>query len=249
MAFPWPKVLGIGIALGAAGGALYGRHVAASHRASRAAADVSAAIARGAPVLHVPHAAGPITLDGDTDDLGWLHPPGPARTGAFRLADGAVATPHSDTRLVWSGEYLYLALYASDEDVEAHADEPDQPLPAGDDAFRVLFQRDGVEYAIEVTAKAVIADSIRIGDGAWDRAWSSGAHASREIDGTMNDPKNTDEEWAIELAVPFASIGMRGERGETIGMSVRRCDTPKESPRVCAGWGDGPGERGRIVLD
>jgi hypothetical protein len=249
MAFEWRKAIGIGVAVVAAAGVFYERHVAASHRASRAAAEVSAARARGAPVLHVPHAAGPITLDGDTDDLGWLHPPGPARTGAYRLADGAIATPHSETRVVWSGDYLYLALYASDEDIETHVDGPDQQTLGADDAFRVVFFRADVEYAIEISPNGLIADSVRGRDGRWDSAWSSNAHASREIDGNVNDPKNTDEEWAIELAVPFASIGMRGERGETIGMSLRRCDTPKESPRVCAGWGDGPGERGRIVLD
>jgi hypothetical protein len=242
------KAVGLGIALLATGGVLYGRHTSASHRAVRAAATLSAAIARGAPVLRVPHAQGPITLDGDTDDLGWLHPPGPARTGDYRFANGEPATPYSETRLVWSGEYLYLALYASDEDIETHTDEPDGPMGLGD-AFRVVFSQPGVEYAIEVSPKAVITDSIRRGEGAWDLTWSSGAHASRELDGTINDPKNTDEEWAIELAIPFESIGMRGEPGENIGLSLHRCDTPKQGSRVCAGWGDGPAERGRIVLE
>jgi hypothetical protein len=243
-----PKAIGFGVVVLAIAGVLYGRHVTATRRAARAANIVSGAIARGAPVLRVPHAPGPITHDGDTDDLGWLHPPGPARTGAYRSASGQPATPYSETRLVWSGEYLYLALYASDEDIETRTDAPDGPI-ALDDAFRVVFSQSGVEYAIEVSPRAVITDSIRRGDGAWDLAWSSGAHASKEIDGTINNARDMDEEWAIELAVPFESIGMRGEPGETIAMSLRRCDTPKEGPRVCAGWGDGPGERGRIVLE
>ena len=41
---------------------------------------------------------------------------------------------------------------------------------------------------------------------------------------------------------------MKGERGESIGLALRRCDTPKHSPRVCRSWGDGE-EKGRIVLD
>jgi hypothetical protein len=244
-----PKALGLAVGLLAAAGVLYGKHVAASHRAAEAAAVVTRARSQGAPVLRVPHAPGPITLDGDTDDLGWLHPPGPARTGAYRVESGQDAVPHSESRLVWSGDYLYLALYASDEDIEAHTSEPDGPLAADGDAFRVVFFQPGLEYAIEVSPNAVIADSIKRGDAPWDLAWSSGAHASREIDGSINNPKDTDEEWAIELAVPFASLGMRGERGETIGMSLRRCDTPKEGARVCGSWGDGPAERGRIVLE
>jgi hypothetical protein len=104
-----------------------------------------------------------------------------------------------------------------------------------------------VEYAIEVSPKTVITDSIRRGDGDWDLGWSSGAHASRELDGTLNDPKNRDEEWAIELAVPLEAIGMRGEPGENIGMSLGRCDQLKGGKRVCASWGEG--QTGTIVLE
>jgi hypothetical protein len=151
---------------------------------------------------------------------------------------------------VWSGDYLFLTLYASDEDIESHVVAPDGPV-AAEDAFRVVFARDGVEYAIEVSPRSVIADERRTGDGPWDRGWTSGVHASMEIDGSLNDPSNLDEEWAVEMAVPFASLGMRGERGETVGLSLHRCDTPRSSSRVCTGWGEGPTghPRGRIILE
>jgi hypothetical protein len=242
------KALGASAILLAIFGALYARHVSHAHRAARAAATLTAAEARGEPILRVPHLTGAITLDGDTDDPGWLRPPGPARTGAFSFASGEPARPYSEARIVWGGDYLYFALYASDEDIQSHADAPDAPLDT-EDAFRVAFFQSDAEYAIEVSPKAVLTDSIRRGDGDWDFTWSSGARASREIDGTINDPKNFDEEWAIELAIPFESLGMRGEPGETLGLSLRRCDTPKEAARVCASWGEGPSRRGRIVLE
>jgi hypothetical protein len=241
------------VALLAAGGVLYGRHVGSSRRAAHSAATLAASVARGDLVLGVPHAAGGITLDGDTDDPGWLRAPGPARTGDFLFPDGKLARPYSEARIVWGGEYLYLALYASDEDIESHTDEPDAPIGL-DDAIRVVFTQGDVEYAIEVTPKAVITDSIRRGDGAWDLTWSSGAHASREIDGSINDPRHVDEEWAVEMAIPFASLGMRGEPGENIGLSLHRCDSPLRGPRVCEGWGETSADdprrgRGRIVLE
>jgi hypothetical protein len=246
-------ILGLGVALVATSGWVYGKRLRSSRAAARAAAAaVSAAELRGDPVLRVPHTPGAITLDGDTDDPGWTRPPGPARTGAFVLANGEQARPYSNTRIVWGDGYLYLSLYAADEDIETHTDEPDGPVGL-EDAFRIVFAQPGVEYAIEVSPKAVIADSIRRGGGdwgEWDPSWSSGAHASKEIDGTVNKANNTDEEWAIELAVPFESLGMKGERGETLGLSLSRCDTPKKMPRICAGWGAGPDghPRGRIVL-
>ncbi len=180
---------------------------------------VAASVARGDPILRVPHAPGPITLDGDTDDPGWLRPPGPARTGDSLSDSGQPARPYSDTRIVWGDGYLYLALYAADENIVTRTDEPDGPVWL-DDAFRVVFARSGIEYAIEISPKAIITDSIRSAGGQWDYSWSSGAHASKELDGTINNPSNMDEEWAIELAIPFESLGMRGERGETIAMSL-----------------------------
>jgi hypothetical protein len=243
-------VLGSGVLLLVAGGALYSRHLKSSRATATAEAALSASVTRGGPVLRVPHAPGAITLDGDMDDPGWVTSPGPARTGAFELANGREARPYSNTRIVWGDGYLYLALYAADEDIESHADQPDSPLLL-EDAFHIVFSQPGVEYVIDVSPKAVITDSICKAGGACDFAWSSGAHASKEIDGTVNNPNNTDEEWAVEMAIPFESLGMKGERGETIGLSLSRCDTPKGVPRVCAGWGEvSPDQRrGILVLE
>ncbi len=245
------NALAIGVALLAAGGVFHARQVGASRRATHAAVTLSAAMASGDPVLRVPHAAGPITLDGDTDDPGWLRFPGPARTGPLLFEDGRPGHPYSTSRLVWGGEYLYLSLYASDQDIESHTDQPDQPIPPEDDAFRVVFSQAGVEYSLEITPRGLITDAIRRGDGAWDVSWSSGAHASPEIEGSINVRHGKDEEWGIELAVPFESLGMRGEPGENIGLSLRRCDTVVSGVRTCMAWGEGAGGRGRgrIILE
>lgn len=205
-----------------------------------AAPSASSASAAGGPVLHVPHAPGAILLDGDTDDPGWITPPGPARTRDFLLPSGAPARPFSEIRFVWGDGFLYLALYAADEDIESRTTEADGPVWL-DDAFRVVFTRGDTEYAIEVSPRAVITDSIRHGGtGRWDYTWSSGAHASTEMDGSLNEPSNLDEEWAIEMAVPFESLGLHGEPGERIGFTASRCDTPKGEARVCSAWGDKP---------
>jgi hypothetical protein len=201
-------------------------------------------------VLRVPHLPGSITLDGDTDDPGWIQPPGPARTGAFVLASGAVARPYSDTRALWGDGHLYLSLYAADEDIETRTDQADGPLWL-DDSFRLSFVRGDVEYAIEVSPKGVVTDAIRRSGGAFDYSWSSGVHLSPELDGTINNSNDRDEEWVIEMAIPFESLGLKGEAGESIGFSVKRCDTPKGLPRVCGGWGEATAEvpEGQIVLE
>ncbi len=217
---------------------------------SATAARLSSSGNLAAPVLHVPHTPGGISLDGDTDDPGWTTPPGPARTGPFLLPNGVVARPNSNTRLVWGDGYLYLSLFAADEDIRTRTDQHDGPLWL-DDYFHLTFVRGDVEYAIDVSPRGTITDAVRKSGGAFDYSWSSGAHVSPELDGTINNAKDMDEEWVIEMAIPFESLGMKGEPGEPIGFSVMRCDTPKDMPRLCAGWGEASADAklGTLVLD
>jgi hypothetical protein len=199
-------------------------------------------------VLHVPHAAGSIILDGDTDDPGWLN--ATARTNAFVDATGAPAHPYSDARLVWGDGHLYIALYAADEDIRATQTNADAPLWT-EDAFQLLFADGRGERAIDVSPIGTITDSRRDARGPFDFAWQSGAHVSHEVDGTLNRSDDDDEEWVIEMAIPFESLGIKGERGDELGFRVRRCDTPHHGSRVCASWGevDRVSEMGTLVLD
>ena len=244
------KVLGVVLVLVATGAVLYAKRVGSHHRAA-APPPLSASLAQSGPWLRVPRAPGAVTLDGDTDDPGWVRPPGPAKTGDFLFEDGEQARPYSQARLVWGDDYLYMALYASDEDIESRVDRPDAPVGPDDDAIHILFSQGDTEYAIDASPNGMITDSIRHGAGGWDSTWNCGAHTSRELGGTVNAPNNLDEEWEIELAIPLSSLGLMGEPGESMGVSFRRCDTPKESPRVCAGWGEAaPGRgMGRMVLE
>jgi hypothetical protein len=231
--------------------AIYAQRLLAAHRRPAPRPAARSSFSEPDHVLHVPHAPGAILLDGDTDDRGWTGSPPPARTRDFELSNGAPARPFSEVRTVWGDGYLYLCLYAADEDIESRTTEADGPLWL-DDAFRVVFTRGDIEYAIEVSPAAVVTDSIRhrtAGNWSpWDYGWSSGVHVSKEMDGTLNNPNNMDEEWVIEMAVPFASLGLKGEPGDAIGFMASRCDTPKRASRICASWGDGP-DHGQIVLE
>jgi hypothetical protein len=189
-------------------------------------------------VLRVPHAPAPIVLDGDNDDPGWLAAPGPARTGPFVSASGAAARPYSDARLLWGDGHLYLLLYAADEDVRSQRD-----------AFRLTFSRAEATYALAVSADGALHDEARDANGRIDASWRSGAHVSREIDGTLDDPRDTDEEWSLEMALPLASLGMKSEPGERVGFAIERCEAPEQGDRGCGRW-DGDGrERGQLVLE
>lgn len=209
----------------------------------------------GATVLKVPHAQGNIVLDGDMDDPGWTR--ASARTQAFVGPDGvSPARPHSEARIVWGDGYLYLGLYAADEDIRAESTEHDTLAP-GDDAFTVTFSDGRMERVIEVSPVGTLKDGARRAGtgGQLDLAWESEAHVSIEHDGTPNHPGDKDEEWVIEMAIPLEALGMVGQKGESVALSLRRCDTLRSGAVSCGTWGEAsadpadPARRGVIVLE
>lgn len=216
------------------------RHAVASRARSEA---IARSPVRGTE-LHVPHVKGSIVLDGDTDDPGWAG--NVARTGAFVGADGADARPYSDTRITWGDGHLYVMLYAADEEIRA-TQAPESAVWL-DDSFHLSFTTSFGERVFDVSARGAVTDGARRGLEPVDWSWQSGAHVSFEMDGTLNDPRDDDEEWVIEMAIPFEALGLTGERGERIGFAAHRCDTPKRSPRVCGSFGE-TGEGVVLVLE
>jgi hypothetical protein len=188
--------------------------------------------------LFVPRAAGNVVLDGDTDDPGWTSSGGPARTGPFVRPTGVPARPYSDARLIWGDRYLYVALYAADEDIRSAVEDHDGPLWLSD-SFHMVFARDGNERAIDVSPGGSVTDALRRAGGCFDYSWESGAHVAIEVDGTVNVSSDADEEWAIEMAIPLQSLGLRGEPGEVTGFSVWRNDAANRGPGERAGWAGG----------
>lgn len=199
-------------------GVAYASRMVASRRVAADAA-VASASATAVPLLHVPHASGAIKLDAETEEPAWVQPPGPARTGELLLANGKPARPHTEARLLWSDQDLYMAVLASDEDIRSS------------DFLHVVLGRDGVDYAIDVHPTGVVETSV------------SGVRAAVDADGIIDEPKGFDEEWNIEMAVPFASLGAKGERGTKLDLTLHRCDTPKDGVEVCATF------RGTLVLE
>ncbi|MDB4993559.1 MAG: hypothetical protein JWM74_991 [Myxococcaceae bacterium] len=194
--------------------------------------------------LRVPRASASVTLDGELTDRAWTEAPG--RTGGFRDASGAEGRPYSEMRVVAFGEHLYLALFAADEDIRATRTAPDSPLWL-EDAFHLTLEGPAGDFVIDVAPNGVVTDGKREGEHI-DYRWSSNVRLAHDIDGTVNDPSDDDEEWVIEMELPFAALGLHGRSGERMRFSVRRCDKPKDAPQSCASWGDGE-KHGVLVIE
>jgi len=214
-------------------------------RRQRAATHAPSGAAPGGVDVNVPHVTGSITLDGDADDVGWRG--STLRTGAFVGPDGlAPVHPYSEARIVWGDGFLYLNLYAADEDIRALGKTTDSLAP-DEDAFHLVFRSGTTERVFDINPLGVVTDGVRERGGPLDLSWDSHSHVSHELDGTANQSNDNDEEWVLEVAIPFASLGLRGTPGERIGLAMHRCDTTHRGQRVCGAWGEA-GAGKRLVL-
>jgi hypothetical protein len=215
-----------------------------------------ASLEDGALVLRVPHAEGNIVLDGDMDDPGWIRQS--ARTHALLGPDGVTAArPYSEGRFVWGDGFLYVGLYAADEDLHAQGSQHDVPVE-GDDTFHLVFSDGKIDRVLDFNPMGILTDGTRPAgsDAPLDLAWESGAHVSYEVDGTINKSTDHDEEWVIEMAIPFEALGLRGEKGERIGVALQRCDKLRNGVTSCGSWGQSldakesqSARKGFLVLD
>ena len=128
-----------------------------------------------------------------------------ARFAAF-TADGGEARPYSHIRLLRDDQALYLGLYAADQDIRST------------DAFELAIG----PLTFSIDPRGRITPPI------------AGARAAADVDETLDDPRDEDEEWVIEAAIPLAAV----PAGATT-IHARRCDTPKDGRERCGAW-DGP---------
>lgn len=135
-----------------------------------------------------------------------------ARFGVF-TAGGGEARPYSQIRLLRDAQTLYVGLYAADQDIRSS------------DAFELAIGT----LKLSIDPRGLITPPI------------AGARAAADVDDTLDDPRDEDEEWVIEAAIPLAAV----PPGATT-IHARRCDTPKDGHMRCGSW-DGPLALSRIA--
>lgn len=128
-----------------------------------------------------------------------------ARVAAF-TADGREARPYSQIRLLRDAQTLYIGLYAADQDIRSTED----------------FELAIGTLALSIDPRGRITPPF------------AGATTAVEVEDTLDDPRDEDEEWVIEAAIPIAAV----PAGATT-IHARRCDTPKDGIQRCGAW-DGP---------
>ena len=157
-------------------------------------------------------------------------------TGAFANATGAAVRPYSDARLLWDEQHLYLALYAADEDIRF----------GGSDVFHLVFSLSGRQYSVDIDPQGLTSHA-QITGGSARSPWEPELRIGHDVDGTHDDARDDDEEWVLELAMPWSALGVQPRPNTQFGLEITRCDVPHHADQVCGSWG--AGSTGTVVLE
>jgi hypothetical protein len=184
----------------------------------------------GQPKQYDCHRAnGALKIDGHLEDPAWR---AAEWTDAFIDIVGVDhAKPRFRTRvkMLWDDEYLYIGAELEEPDVWATLTAHDSVIFRDND-FEVFLNPtgDGLRYfEFEINALNTGWDLFLpkpySKGGTADNGWEMPGYKSAvAIDGTLNDPRDRDKGWSVELALPWAAFVERSGKGRpNIGESWR----------------------------
>lgn len=152
----------------------------------------------------------PLTIDGELNEPIWQQA---AWTDNFVDIEGSLKPEprfKTQVKMLWDDHFFYIAAELEEPHVWANLKERDAIIFYDND-FEVFIDPDGDSheyYELEVNAFATEWDLLLVKpyrDGgpavhAWDIA---GLTTGVAIDGTINDPKDQDKGWTVEIAMPW----------------------------------------------
>ncbi len=194
----------------------------------------------GEYVVH--RASAPIQIDGVLAEADWDRA---EKAGPFvRSLDGKPAGAATEARLLWDDDHLYVAFLAVDSDVSGAFFRDDEKLYTSNVVEIFLNPSgDGSRYdEIEVAPTNALFDASFSGGPrqGMDLSWSSHARHAVHVDGTLNDPRDVDRGWTVELAIPFASLtgmpGPRPQRGDRWKFNLYRLRQGPGQPGEGQAW-------------
>jgi hypothetical protein len=154
--------------------------------------------------------SGPITVDGRLNESSWQAVPW---SEPFVDIEGyAKPTPRFRTRMkmLWDDEYFYVGAELEEPHVWATLTQHDAVI-FHDNDFEVFIDPDGDSheyYEFEINAlntgwDLLLPRPYKDGGRPVDSWEIPGLKTAVHVDGTLNDPRDTDRGWTVELAFPW----------------------------------------------
>jgi hypothetical protein len=158
----------------------------------------------------------PMTIDGQLDESEWQRA---AWSDEFADIEGtSKPAPRFRTRMkmLWDDRYLYVAAELEEPHVWATLTEHDSVI-FHDNDFEVFLNPsgDGKNYfefeinALNTSWDLFLAKPYRLG-GKADNSWEiPGLKTGVQVQGTLNEPKDRDRGWTVEIAFPWQAFKER----------------------------------------
>jgi hypothetical protein len=169
-------------------------------------------------VIH--HADTAPVIDGDINDKAWKQ--AAWTTDFIDIEGGSKPTPTYSTKvkLLWDDTCLYIAAQLQEPNVWAYQTHHDDVVFRDND-FELFINPNNSGhqyYEIEVNPINTIFD-LFLGTPYRDLGnamvnWNAeGLRSAIKVQGTVNDPADTDKGWTVEMAIPFKAISLGNRAG------------------------------------
>ncbi len=161
----------------------------------------------------------PLTIDGKLDEGAWAEVPW---TNAFVDIEGDKKPKprfRTQVKMLWDDRFFYIGATLEEPHVWGTLTAHDSVI-FHDNDFEIFIDPDGDNheyYEIEINALNTEWDLLlerpyRDGGPAVN-AWEiPGLKTAVHVDGTLNDPSDTDTGWTVEFALPWKVLGERAHR-------------------------------------
>ncbi len=156
----------------------------------------------------------PIAIDGRLEDVAWRQAPW---TQEFLDIQGPhLPKPKFDTRakMLWDSEYFYIAALLKEPHIWGTLTNRDAVIFQDND-FEVFIDPDGDghEYfefemnALNTQWDLRLVKAYKDGGPALNEWDIAGIKTAVHIEGTLNDPRDVDRWWSVEIALPWRALG------------------------------------------
>lgn len=161
----------------------------------------------------------PLKIDGKLTETAWQKA---AETAPFEDISGeGFAIPKYETRarMLWDDNYLYIGAVLEEDNIKALLNQRDTIIYYDND-FEVFIDPDGdgVNYfEIETNAKATLFDLMLDkpyrSNGNFVLQWNCpGIQLAVHNEGTLNNDKDKDSYWSVEMAIPYQAITLNFDK-------------------------------------
>lgn len=158
----------------------------------------------------------PIRIDGRLDDEAWQIAPWTDDFIDIQGADHTIPRFRTRAKMLWDDRYLYIGAELEEPHIWATLTQHDSVI-FHDNDFEVFLNPSGdtrnyFEFEINAfnTSWDLFLNKPYREGGKADNSWEiPGLLTAVRVDGTLNDPRDRDRGWTVEMAFPWTAFALR----------------------------------------